>query len=86
MNTIFKASLLVLYALALAALLVPLPWGIGPVVQKIAVITLAIHVLELLFAMKHVRAYPGPLFTSIALTLLFGLLHWLPLAKQHKGP
>jgi hypothetical protein len=41
---------------------------------------LAIHVAELLFVFKHVRLYTGPLAVSVLLTLLFGLLHWKPLA------
>lgn len=82
MNTFSRAALLALYALAIAALLVPLPWGAGPLVQRIALITLAIHVVELLFVFKHVKAYTGPLATSVALTLLFGLLHWLPIKNR----
>ncbi len=82
MNTFSRAILLALYALAIAALLVPMPWGSGPVVQRIALITLAIHVLELLFVFKYVKAYAGPLATSVVLTLLFGLLHWLPIKNR----
>jgi hypothetical protein len=29
---------------------------------------------------KHVRRYAGPLWVSMVLTMLFGLLHWKPLA------
>jgi hypothetical protein len=29
-----------------------------------------------------VRLYRGPLAISVALTLLFGLLHWKPLADE----
>lgn len=50
-------------------------------VYLVAVILLALHVLELLVAFKSVRRHPGPLIDSIGLTLLFGLLHGLPLAK-----
>lgn len=81
MNTISRAALLTLYTLALAALFFPLPGDAGPAVQRIALITIAIHVLELCFVFKHVRAYAGPLSSSVALTLLFGLLHWLPIAR-----
>ena len=31
---------------------------------------------------KHVRKYRGPLAVSVLLTLLFGLLHWKPLAQR----
>jgi hypothetical protein len=50
--------------------------------QKAALILLAAHTLELLFAYKSVQRYRGPLVDSIALTLLFGLLHWKPLSKN----
>jgi len=46
-----------------------------------AVLLLGIHALEVLFAFKHVRLYKGPLAISVVLTLLFGLLHWKPLAQ-----
>jgi uncharacterized protein YhhL (DUF1145 family) len=82
MNALSRAALLSLYALAIAALFVSLPWGAGPVLQNIAKITIAIHVIELLIWFKHVKAYSGPLWSSILLTLLFGLLHWLPIAKR----
>jgi hypothetical protein len=36
--------------------------------------------MELLFMFRHVRLYKGPLAVSVVLTLLFGLLHWKPLA------
>ena len=47
-----------------------------------AVALLAIHVLELIFVFKNGRLYRGSLVVSILLTLLFGLLHWKPLADQ----
>jgi hypothetical protein len=85
MNTFFKANLIAIYALALVSLFVTLPWGTGPQLQKITLLLLGIHVLETAVAFKHVKAYKGPLLHSIALSLLFGLLHWLPLAKaSHK--
>jgi uncharacterized protein YhhL (DUF1145 family) len=82
LNALSRALLLALYALAIAAVFMPLPWGAGPVLQNIAKITIAIHVIELLIWFKHVKAYDGPLSNSIMLTLLFGLLHWLPIANR----
>lgn len=84
MMLILKAGCVVIYALALAFLaglpgteaLARMPWVAG--------MLLAVHALELLFVMKHVRRYPSPLALSLLLTLLFGLLHWRPLAKA--GP
>ena len=81
MNTNLKAILLAIYALAVVGLLGVLPPGLASVLAKIAVVLVAAHVLELAIAFKAVKRYPGPLIDSIALTLLFGILHWRPLSK-----
>jgi uncharacterized protein YhhL (DUF1145 family) len=80
LNALIRTLLLAIYALALASLVWPLPYDSGPVLQRIAAILLAIHAIELAVAFRHVRLYRGSLATSAALTLLFGLLHWKPLA------
>jgi uncharacterized protein YhhL (DUF1145 family) len=80
-NTLTKALLGATYLLALASLFVVLPMEAGPVVQKLALALLGVHVLECLLAFKYVKSYPGPLWVSVLLALLFGLLHWMPLAK-----
>ena len=86
MNTVFKAGCIALYLLALASLVWTFPNGAGPVIQTLALAFLAVHMLEMLFVFKHIKSYPGPLSTSIFLALLFGLLHWMPLAKaNHKA-
>ncbi len=82
--TFLKINLLAIYALAVLSLWLPLPWQSGPVLQNIAMALLAIHAIETIFAFKHVKTYPGPLGKSMALSLLFGLLHWLPLARRAK--
>ena len=81
MNSILKASCLAIYLLAIVATAGVLPDGMASVLQLVAVLLLAGHVLELLFAYSAVKRYPGPLVDSIGLTLLFGFLHWLPLRK-----
>ncbi len=80
-NTLSKALLSATYLLALASLFIVLPMGATPVVQKLALALLAVHVLECLLAFKYVKSYPGALWVSVLLALLFGLLHWMPLAK-----
>jgi len=85
MNTFFKANCLGAYALALLSLVWALPWGLGPVMQNIALALLAIHVLEAIVALKYIKTYQGPLWHSLLLALLFGLLHWLPLARATKA-
>lgn len=81
MNTVLKAGCIALYALALASLLWTFPNGAGPVIQTLALAFLAVHALEMLIAFKYIKTYPGPLWVSIVLSLLYGLLHWMPLAK-----
>jgi predicted permease len=81
MNIFFKASALAIYLLAVASAFVTLPLAYTSALQNGAAILLGLHVLELLIFFKFVRRYPGQLVDSMALTLLFGFLHWLPLAK-----
>ena len=81
MNNILKASCLAIYLLAIVATAGALPHGIASVLQLVAVLLLAGHVLELLAAFSAIKRHAGPLVDSIGLTLLFGFLHWLPLRK-----
>ena len=80
MNPIIKTVLLATYGLAIVSLFAAMPFDAGPMLRRVSLILLAIHLLELAFVFKHVRLYKGPLAMSIVLTLLFGLLHWKPLA------
>jgi hypothetical protein len=85
MYTYFKANLIALYVLALVSLGVTLPWGSGPYLQRIALVVLVIHLLETVVAFKYVKAYKGPVLHSVGLSLLYGLLHWMPLARASKA-
>ncbi len=85
MNTFLKVNCLGAYALALLSLAVTLPWGLGPLMQNLALALLAIHVLEAIVAFQHIKTYKGSLLTSLLLALLFGLLHWMPLARANKA-
>jgi hypothetical protein len=67
------------------SLFVTLPWGTGPLLQFVSVALIAVHALEALFVFKHIKSYKGPLLASLALSLLFGLLHWMPLAKASQN-
>jgi hypothetical protein len=82
MNNALKVTCLAIYLLAIVGAFGVLPAGVTSILQKAALILLAAHALELLFAFKNVQRYHGPLVDSIGLTLLFGLLHWKPLAKN----
>lgn len=87
MNSFLKAILLALYALAIASSYWAVPYELGPTVRLVAAALLIIHAVEVVVAFKHVRLYRGALAMSIVLTLLFGLLHWKPLAdKARRGP
>ncbi len=83
-NTLSKAIALVFYALVAASFVVALP--VSPEYLHWARLGLAIlfgiHVLELLAMRKVVARYPGPFAVSAVLTLLFGILHWKPLADR----
>ena len=76
-----KGGCLTIYLMALAGLAGPLPSGLSGTMQSIAAAFLAVHVVELAFAFKHVRRYQGALAVSVLLTVLFGLFHWWPLKK-----
>jgi len=81
MLTVFlKILCLAVYVLAVVQSLTPLPYGAAIVCSALAL--LVAHVLELAVFYRHVRKYPGSLPASIVLTLLFGLLHWLPLSRK----
>jgi hypothetical protein len=82
--TFFKANLLVAYALALASFFVVLPMEAGPVVQRLALALLAVHALECLVAFKYIKSYTGSVYLSFVLAMLYGLLHWMPLAKAYR--
>ena len=87
-NTAIKALLLATYALAIVSLFTTLPFGAGPLLRNASLLLLVIHLLELVVAFKHVKLYRGALATSVTLTMLYGLLHWKPLAdaQAHKLP
>jgi hypothetical protein len=77
---ILKAACLAIYALALAAVAGLLPHGISGPVQVVAAIFLGVHTLELalIFMFRKVHLYRGHVWMFAILTIMFGLLHWLP--------
>ena len=86
MLALLKLGCLALYALGLAAFagVVPAPFAI--VFEGITVALLAIHVLELPFVWKALRAAPGSLAGHVGQALLFGVLHSLPLLRAQRAP
>ena len=82
LNLFFKATLIGVYLLAMASHLVAFPGDSGPMVQTTALALLLIHALECLAAYRYIKLYSGSLLHSLVLSLLFGLLHWMPLARK----
>ena len=82
LNAVFKIGCLVVYAAALARLAGWLPPAAFPYSTWIAAGLLAAHAIEAVVFIKYLRLYRGPLAVSVVLTLLFGLLHWKPLADE----
>ena len=82
MQDAVKATGLLVYLLAGFGAWLPLPAGLLHGLQVLAGVLVVAHLLELAVFFRHVKKHPGPLIDSIALTLLFGYLHWLPLSKQ----
>jgi hypothetical protein len=82
MHTLIKASCLAIYLMAVVASFAIPSSSVTSVLQIVAIILLAGHVLELLIAFGSVKRYSGPLVDSIGLTLLFGFAHWWPLRKE----
>jgi uncharacterized protein YhhL (DUF1145 family) len=82
--TLSKAVALAFYAAVAASFLVDLP--VAPEALHWArvgvLVLLGAHALEVLVFRKQVALYPGPFAVSALLTLLFGFLHWKPLADR----
>jgi len=81
MINVLKASCLALYLLAIVGAILPFPGGLSTILQYAALLLLGGHALEVVIASKHLRRYSGSFMDSVALTLLFGFLHWRPLAR-----
>jgi len=82
LNLFFKATILGVYLLGIASHIVVFPGQSGPIVQTMSLALLLIHALECLLAYRYIKLYSGPLLVSLILSLVFGLLHWMPLARK----
>ena len=82
MYLVMKIACIALYALGIAGAvgLVHGPAATIGIVGSLAF--LGIHALELLFAFRFLHRHPGSMAASVALAMLFGLLHWSPLARR----
>jgi len=82
MSIAMKIACLAAYALGFCALV-----GLvhGPLASAAAIVTivlLGVHALELLYAFRFLHRHRGSMAASLALALLFGVLHWAPLARR----
>jgi hypothetical protein len=82
MSLVMKFACLVAYALGIAGLLGLIHGPLANAGEILSIALLGIHALELLFAFRYLGRYRGPFAVSVALSLLFGVLHWAPLARQ----
>ena len=79
---ILKLACIALYASALAAMAGRLPTAFSAPLEIFALVVLVVHALEVAFALAPIRRYRHGLALSLLLTLLFGVLHWLPLTQR----
>ncbi len=88
LNTVFRCLCLLVFGLGLGDALgwAPGRWSAAlPLsLAQIAALLLAIHALELIVFQRYLRRYPGPLAVSVLLMLLYGMMHWQPLAEAAK--
>lgn len=82
MNNFSKSVCLMIYALAIASFAVSFPDLVTTIVRYGALLLLVAHAVEVVVCFKYLKLYQGPIAVSIGLTLLFGLLHWKPLANM----
>jgi uncharacterized protein YhhL (DUF1145 family) len=82
MQDAVKVTTLLVYLLAGFGTQLGLQAGLLHGLQVLTAVLIVAHLLELGVFFKHVKKYPGPVVDSVALTLLFGYLHWLPLSKK----
>ncbi|WP_199031514.1 DUF1145 domain-containing protein [Ralstonia sp. ASV6] len=82
-----KLLLLAVYGVALGSYAMPLPLSADVIywVRIVAVVLLAAHLLEVVFCFRKVALHKGPLFDSVLLTMLFGFLHWKPMADAARN-
>lgn len=86
-NFLGKIVLLAVYGVALVSYLTALPLSPNTIdwVRIVAGALVVVHLLEVIFCFKKVALYKGPLLGSVLLTLLFGFLHWKPMADAVRG-
>jgi uncharacterized protein YhhL (DUF1145 family) len=85
MLMLLKLGCLVVYALGLAGAAGWLHGTPAAIFEFLSGVLVAVHVLELPIFWKALHAYPGSLASSVLQSLLFGVLHSLPLKRAAGG-
>lgn len=81
-----KLGAVALYAITIASfiVIVPLPPEIIHWIRIASGVLLVAHAVECVVFIGKIKLHPGPLLDSLVLTLLFGFLHWKPLADAKR--
>jgi uncharacterized protein YhhL (DUF1145 family) len=84
MSLVMKIACLVAYAVGIAGLVGLIHGPLAAVGAIVTIALLGLHALELLYAFRFLHRYKGSMGMSVLLALLFGVLHWAPLARRPK--
>lgn len=80
-----RTGVLCFYAAAVASLYVEFPAGLEAVLQYGTLALLVAHAVEVVACFRWLRLYPGSVVVSVALTMLFGFVHWMPYKKRFEA-
>lgn len=85
MSLVMKFACLVAYALGVAGLVGLIHGPLASTAEIVSILLLGVHALELLYAFRFLHRHQGSMGASVVLALLFGVLHWAPLARRPKA-
>ena len=85
MSLVMKFACIVVYALGIAGVVGLVRGPLASAGEILSIVLLGVHALELLFAFKFLHRHKGSMGASVLLALLFGVLHWAPLARRPRA-
>lgn len=85
LQLVLRAGAIAIYLAGALAVLGVIHAPLARPAEVISAVLLGLHALETVAMFKHVKRYQGPVALSVLLSVLFGLLHWLPLAKAARA-
>jgi hypothetical protein len=80
-----KLACLALYGSAIVATAGGLPARWSEPLVVVSLVVLAVHTLEVPFALNGIRRDSRAFASGLLFTLLFGALHWLPSTQRARG-